>query len=113
MSRDKEPQAKTPKITTQYRSKGTMIYELECAGGIALDLHFCTRKRSEQVDAEWCVEAHHGHADGAIVMTEWGPTPIAALELLARSWGDKAASLGLPQHDWAGVTRVLQAVRAL
>lgn len=113
MTREKEAQPKMPRITTQYRSRGAMIYELECAGGIPLDLHVSTRRRSDLLDAEWCVEAHHGHAEGAIVMTEWGPTASAALEQVAVAWAEKATSLGLPNHDWAGVTRVLQAVRAI
>jgi hypothetical protein len=113
MSRDKEVSPKTPKITTQYRSKDTMIYELECAGGIALDLHVSNRKRAEVLDDEWCVEAHHGHAEGAIVMSECAPTAIQALKQVALSWSQKAPELGLPQHDWDGVARVLQAVRAV
>jgi hypothetical protein len=114
MTHDKrEPEVKTPKITTQYRSKGAMIYELECAGGAVLDLHVSTRRHSELEQDEWCIEAHNGHAAGAVVMAEWGPTAGAALERVALAWAARSASLGLPDLDWAGVARALQAVRAV
>ena len=99
----------SPKITMQYRSKGTMIYELECKGGISLDLHVSSNASED----DWRVEAHNGRAEGAVVLAGSASTAMEALRELGRAWAAEASERGLPRHDWDAVVRVLHAVRAV
>jgi hypothetical protein len=106
-----EREAGALKITTQYRSRQGMIYELECQGSV-LDLH--VSPRSDSADSgEWCIAAHSGRLAGATTITEWGDTRADALRRVGRAWSAQAAGLGLPSFDWQAVETLLATVRAV
>jgi hypothetical protein len=102
--------APAPKITTQYRSKLTMVYELESRG-----FGFEIRISRAGGDAEpaWHVEAHNGFGDEVIVLAAEGATASDALSAVARSWRATGGARGLVDLDWEAVARVLGSVRAL
>jgi hypothetical protein len=100
-----------PKITTQYRSKQTMIYELE-ARGIAFDIRI-SRDDEDHDPRTWHVEAHNGFSEAALAVGADGATARAALSAVAQSWRSTGPDLGLPELDWEEVAKVLGAVRAI
>jgi hypothetical protein len=99
------------KITTQYRSKLTMIYELE-SRGLAFEI-LISRAGSDSEPGEWHVEAHNGVGDGAVAVAADGATASDALSVVARSWRATGTAGGLPELDWEAVATLLRTVRAI
>jgi hypothetical protein len=95
------------KITMQYRSGNALVYELESATGVALDVHV-----SEQA-AKWHVAAHSSRSADPIVISESATTRAEALTKVAQGWTQKASELGLTVFDWDAVTKLLRSVRAI
>lgn len=102
-SRSKAPER--ARITSQFRERLNMAYELDC-GGVALVVRLFPEDPREQ---SWRVEATI--KDGP-TMAAAGATRAAAVEELVRSIQTRAASpfYGL---DWPAVTEALANVRAI
>jgi hypothetical protein len=94
-----------PRITMQYRSGASMVYELQNEGS-AIDVHV------RPDGAQWRVEAHTSHELDAIVVREWGSTRADALERVGVTWAAKAHELHLPGWDFQAIGRALDSVRA-
>jgi hypothetical protein len=97
------------KITTQYRTKHRIVYELQ-AGAAALDVHVWQRP-ADAPESGWRVEAHNGRAAGAEIIGKLGATRTEALLEVGQAWKDRGGSL--PRHDWPAVVALLASVRAL
>ncbi len=99
------------RIAMQYRSKRSMVYELECNGS---ELQLVVAPRSNEGDTgEWCVQARPGREPGVVSIVQWGPTPGDALREVARQWMSQIESAGLPSFDWEAVSKLLAEVHAL
>lgn len=112
MREKEEKSSDALKITNQCRVKGGMAYDLKC-GGVRLTVLVTPRSNEGDLD-EWRVEARASRpAKDDVVEAEWGPTRIAALQAVGRSWTSNLPSHGLAMFDWESVVQVLQGVRAL
>jgi len=93
------------RITNQFRSKGSMFYELRCDGTRL------TIAVSETPRGEWRVLAHVGSADAESIEKS-ALTRRDALRAVGDSWATRE-SPEFPTFDWNAVADALQAVRAL
>lgn len=100
-------EASRVKITQQFRERGNMTYELDCAGA-----PLSVRVFPDEGE-RWRVEARTNEATGAAVIAATGTTRRAALDDVARSWAEQAASLCLPALDWGAIATALSTVRAV
>ncbi len=105
-----EKQKDTLRITNQFRSKGSMVYDLRC-NGERLTLTVSPRT-SEHDGGEWRVEARTSGRPEEDVVERWGPTRIDALRAVGLEWTERLAR-GLPRFDWEAVAQALIAVRAV
>ncbi len=99
------------RITSQFRERLNMTYELDC-GGISLTIKMFPEDAREQ---SWRVEASTKGgvgADGAAIAAS-GRTRAIALEELARSSQASGAATGFFALDWVAITDSLAAVRAI
>jgi hypothetical protein len=104
-----EKDADTLRITNQFHSKGSMVYDLR-EGGARLTVVVTQRASADDRD-EWRVQARTGGQPDAPHVEEWGPTKIDALRAVGKTWESPAS--GLPRFDWEAVVRALLAVRAV
>ena len=97
------------KVTMQYRSGASKVFELESAGQL-LDV----RVTPGQPDGagEWLV-AVQDRRGGAVVISEWGATRSEALDKVSRSWNAQMGERNLNAFDWTAVTSTLLAIRAI
>ncbi|AKV00172.1 RNA-binding protein [Labilithrix luteola] len=106
-TRSKEVTERT-RITSQFRERLNMTYELDC-GGVSLTLKMFPDDAREQ---SWRVEASTkggGMVVEGAVMAASGRTRATALEELARS-SQASGALAL---DWTAIIEALAAVRAI
>lgn len=99
--------AERARITSQFRERLNMSYELDC-GGVSLTIKMFPEDAQEQ---SWRVEASTkgGDAVEGAVTAASGPTRAAALEELVRS----SQASGLLELDWPAIIAALAAVRAI
>lgn len=98
------------RITNQFRSNGSMMYDLRGAGS---RLTLVVTQRTSPADPdEWRVEARALGQPEVTPIEQWGHTRIDALRAVARAWMAKPSS-GVPQFDWEAVVTALLAVRAI
>jgi hypothetical protein len=99
------------RITTQFRERLNMAYDLDCAGVRLAIKIFPEESKSEP----WRVEAFvRGVAEGeSSAVTASAATRALALEDVARLWQEKSASSGAFKFDWAAIARAMAAVRAI
>lgn len=106
--RTRAKRAERARITSQFRERTNMTYELDC-DGVSLIIKMFPEDAREQ---SWRVEASTkgGGAvmEGAVVAAS-GPTRAAALEELSRS----SQAGGLLALDWPAILEALSAVRAI
>ncbi|MBX3215736.1 MAG: hypothetical protein KF850_27105 [Labilithrix sp.] len=98
--------AKAPeraRITSQFRERLNMTYELDC-GGVSMTIKMFPEDAHEE---SWRVEAAM-KAGGAVISAS-GRTRAVALEELTRS----SQASGLLGLDWAAIIEALAAVRAI
>lgn len=100
-ARSKAPER--ARITSQFRERLNMSYELDC-GGVSLTIKMFPEDAREE---SWRVEAST-KVDGAVTAAS-GRTRAIALEELARS----SQASGLLGLDWAAIIEALAAVRAI
>lgn len=99
------------RITSQFRERLNIVYELDCEG-VALAIKMFPEDAREQA---WRVEASVRRAAGAdgIVVTASAPTRSAALEEISLSWKENERVAGIFALDWAAIKQALTAVRAV
>lgn len=105
-----EEKKRTVKVTSQFRERHNMAYELDCEGA-QLSVKVFPVDRTEQ---EWRIEASKKVEPGVepTVISASAATRALALEEVARAWAsDESAST--TEIDWAEVTIALVAVRAV
>lgn len=97
------------RITSQFRERQNMAYELDCAG-VALAIKVFPIDRTEQA---WRVEASTNGADPvpATVTSSACSTRGGALEQVAAAWPEHGGSR--PAIDWPEVMEAMAAVRAI
>lgn len=100
------------RITQQFRSGETMVYDLRGKAG-RLTLRVSGRGGNEGPPTEWRVEASTSTSPDAPAVAEWGPTRAEALRAVGHSWCEKRLAGNLPLFDWESVARALSAVRAI
>ncbi|MDF2691910.1 MAG: RNA-binding protein [Labilithrix sp.] len=94
-------------ITSQFRERTNMVYELDCTG-MALIIRMFPEDTHEK---GWRLEASTRGFEGMVVSASAG-TRGAALEELAREWQNSAGTRVL-LLDWVAITDALSAVRAI
>jgi RNA recognition motif-containing protein len=101
-----------PRITSQFRERLNMTYELEWQGGVRLALRIFP---TDPKEVEWRIEACTKGVAGAddTVVTASAPTRAKALEEVAQAWTVQTTAAGLPALDWAAITLAMAAVRAI
>jgi hypothetical protein len=100
-----------PRITSQFRERLNMTYELDCAGVRLAIRMFPTDPKEEEWRIEACTKGIAGADD--MVVTASAPTRKAALEEVARAWGVQTTAAGLPALEWVAITNAMAAVRAI
>ncbi len=97
-----------PKITTQYRAKSKMMYELEWRGR-AFELAISSDRDDDHEASVWRVVATR---EGTTLGSAEGATASAALDALASSCRSTVTN-GLAELDWKAVASALARVRAI
>lgn len=102
-------------VTTQYRERDGMAYELSCPhGGLCIRVFPAPNDRPLYDASRWRVEARTSDAPDALVVTAWGHTRRSAVEAVASWWDDEARKLApLPNVDWDEVVGALERVQAI
>jgi hypothetical protein len=100
------------RITQQFRSRDTMVYDLRGRAG-RLTLRITGRGGDDGPPTEWHVEASTSSSPDAVVVAEEGPTRAEALRAVGRSWDQKRLASNLPSFDWESVAHAMAAVRAI
>jgi len=95
------------KITSQFRERNNMTYELDCRG-VALSIKVFPVDRSEQA---WRLEASAKTENSDVApLTAESRTRALALEEIARAWQESTSAQPI---DWVAVTEAMVAVRAI
>lgn len=104
---DEKPRVR---ITSQFRERYNMTYELDCAG-VLLALKVFPIDPDEQA---WRIEACTKGVAGAddMVVTASASTRALALQEVGRSWCEQSISR-LCSFDWTAITDAMAAVRAI
>lgn len=100
------------RITQQFRSRDTMVYDLRGTAG-RLTLRVSGRGGDEGPPTEWRIEASTSTSADAVVVAAWATTRAEALRAVGRSWNEKRVSGNLPSFDWELVAKAMAAVRAI
>ncbi len=87
-----------------------MVYELDHAG-TPLRIRMAPSEDAEGA-LHWCLEVTSTHSSGVLVKAT-DHTRAAALTAVARAWVRQADGVDLPTVDWAGVTQLLNDIRAV
>ena len=101
------------RITQQFRSGESMVYDFRCAAG-RLTVRVSGRGgEAEGPPAEWCVAACTSTSPESVIVSAWAATRAEALHAVGRSWSEKRLAHNLPVIDWDSVARAMSAVRAI
>lgn len=110
------------RITQQFRERGNMAYDLDCAGTRLTVRIFPPNNmaasdpaagREAHGEELWRVEARITDAPGAVVGSASGATRTEAFREVATWWASQQGTLGLPSFDWDAIAKAMTAVRAL
>jgi RNA recognition motif-containing protein len=104
--KDKEPKPKV-KIMQQFRERGTMVYDLDCAGSPL------TLRISRDEDGAWNIEARSTEAADAIIATKSAASGVAALSDALRAWNVAAETTPRLQIDAEAVATAMRDVKAI
>ena len=99
------------KITQQFRSRDSMVYDLRGSAG-RLTLRVSGRE-ADGGRTEWRIEASTSTAPGSVSFAHSATTRAEALRAVGRSWMEKRVAHDLPSFDWDAVARALADVRAI
>lgn len=101
------PAALKVKIVQQFRERGNMAYDLDCAG---LPL---TLRMSSTEDDRWRVDARSTEATDAIMATGTASTKVEALAAAVREWNAAAAATSGRTLDGEALATAMRGVRAI
>jgi RNA recognition motif-containing protein len=101
--------ARKARITSQFRERSNMTYELECAGAPLIVRVFPLRGDVE----EWRIEARESDACTAAVATATAASRAKALDIVALWWRENARTRALTAIDWDAVAQAMKTVGAL
>ncbi len=108
-----EAKQRRARITSQFRERHNMAYELDC-GGVTLVLRMFPEDETER---SWRIEGSIKEASEdapPVVRSASASTRAAALDELIRTWTAADAGVGgAMQLDWPAVVDALQGVRAI
>lgn len=108
-----EAKQRRARITSQFRERRNMAYELDC-GGVSLVLRVFPEDETER---SWRIEGSiKGASEGTppVVRSASGATRAAALDELIRTWTAADAAVGgAAVLDWLAVVDAMQGVRAI
>lgn len=97
-------------IVQQYRERGNMTYELDCAGQpLILRMFF----PSTDEPLAFRLDARSSDSVQAVALTAVAKSKELALNDIALAWDAAAVSGGRPKLDWAAIKVALQSVRAV
>lgn len=99
------------KIMQQFRERGTMVYDLDCAGA-PLTLRF-TEARDGDRGSAWTVEARSTEAADAIIAVGNAPSGGAALSEALRAWNVAAETTPRLAVDADAVAKAMYDVKAI
>jgi hypothetical protein len=100
----------TPKvrITDQFRSGESMVYDLKCD-----NIRITISMSSSRQDDQFCAEALAKQAPDPPKISGSGSSRGEALTVLAEAWRSRSGSEGFPWLDWTAIRDALLAVRAI
>src|SRR5580692_8331159 len=89
------------RITQQFRSGRSMVYDLRGkAGRLTMRV---SAQQEDDLAAGWRIEASTSNAPDAVLVAECGATRADALREVGRSWLEKRAAHDLPLFDWEAI----------
>jgi hypothetical protein len=98
------------RVTSQFRERHNMTYELDCAGVLLAVRVFPVDPEERAWRIEACTKGVVGADD--LVVTASASTRALAFQEVGRSWRDRNGS-GLLMFDWAAITDAMAAIRAI
>ena len=96
------------RITDQFHSGKSMVYDLKCEG-VRITISMC----SSQDIAGWNLEMVAKQAPDAPKVLATGPSRGEALGILADAWRSRGGGTVYPVLDWGAIREALVAVRAI
>jgi hypothetical protein len=96
------------RITDQFRSGESMVYDLKCD-----NIRITISMSSSRQDDQWSAEALAKQAPDPPKIRGNGSSRGEALTVLAEAWRSRGGSEGFPWLDWAAIRDALVAVRAI
>ena len=105
----KEEKKRGVRITGQFRSRDSMVYDFIC-DNIRITISVSSSKQDEN---QWNAEAIVKQVPDAPPMYGVGPSRGDAITALAESWASKNGAVGVPWLDWNAIREALSAVRAI
>jgi hypothetical protein len=101
------------KITSQFRERHNMVYELDCLGTTLTLRVFPTP--TETGGEEWRLEARTSSTTSAVdaMVAASAPTRAEALDKIGHEWFEKTAELNLPTVDWGAIALAMKGVRGI
>jgi hypothetical protein len=105
----KEDKKRGVRITGQFRSRDSMVYDFIC-DNIRITISVSS---SDPEDTQWNAEAIAKQVPEALPMNGVGPSRGEAVAALAESWTSKNGAAGVPWLDWTAIREALSAVRAI
>lgn len=109
-SKASDDEKRRVRITSQFRERHNMTYELDCAGVVLVVRVFPT----DPEEQAWRIEARTRGVIGAedLVVTASAPTRALALQDVGRSWREQNTS-SLLTLDWTAISDAMAGVRAI
>jgi hypothetical protein len=108
MKMSKTESAAKVRITDQFRSGQSMVYDLKCES-IRLSI-FMTFSAENSV---WTIRAEAKQVPEPGQEQATGSSRDEALTVLAKAWQDHHGTIGYPAVDWVAIREALVAVRAV
>jgi hypothetical protein len=96
------------RITDQFRSGQSMVYQLRCEGiRLKISISF-----SREI-AGWTIDAETKQVSDPVAVHAIGENRAQALGVVADAWRAHSGASGYPPFDWGAIREALTAVRAL
>ncbi len=102
---------KKVRITSQFRERFNMAYEIECDGTKLAFKIFPTP--TETGGEEWRMEAHATGTPDSEMIKASAPTRRAAFDIIEATWRARSVAASLPELDWRAVAEALASVKAV
>lgn len=111
----KEDKKRGVRITGQFRSRDSMVYDFICDNiRVTISVSAAKPIPPSEVDTDqWNAEAVAKQVPDPLPMHGVGPSRGEAITALAESWTSKNGAVGVPWLDWNAIREALAAVRAI